>query len=579
MQMVLVGSTAGETLVGYATADTISGGDGADVIYGRDGNDVLSGDAGADSLNGDNGNDVLLGGGDNDNLFGLYGDDVLDGGAGNDLLAGGQYDTWNGNFTGYGSDTYRFGLGSGQDTVVDRTGAVGETDRIELGAGIGAGDVQVFRTNSNDLTIELYGTTDKITVSGFSNGAAVGDGAVEQLLFADGTAWDTTRLSSAVLTTAQGSAGVDTLNGGANADRLFGLDGNDTLNGNAGHDWLDGGLGADTMRGGAGDDVYVRDSTSDAVTELANEGNDTIRSSLAVTALPNNVEHLVLTGTGAINGTGNSLANDLYGNSAANALSGGAGNDRYFVGAGDTVTEASNGGTDTVYASVMWTLGSNVENLVLTGSSAISGTGNTLANVLTGNSAANTLAGLAGNDTYIGGAGNDVLNDNSTTSNDIYRWGIGQGNDTITDAGGTADRIEIGAGVASSQVVLTRSGNNLQVSITGASDVLTVANWYTSTANRIEEIRLADGSVINTGTAAPLSLVAAPGSLETLQMRRVRLPVSAGRALAGSSLLDGDRMAHLLTQAMAQFDARAGAADSSWMVRRAEPMRLDLAAY
>lgn len=128
-------------------------------------------------------------------------------------------------------------------------------------------------------------------------------------------------------------------------------------------------------------------------------------------------------------------------------------------------------------------------------------------------------------------------------------------------------------------MVLTRSGNNLQVSITGASDVLTVANWYTSTANRIEEIRLADGSVINTGTAAPLSLAAAPGSLETLQMRRVRLPVSAGRALAGSSLLDGDRMAHLLTQAMAQFDARAGAADSSWMVRRAEPMRLDLAAY
>ena len=140
-----------------------------------------------------------------------------------------------------------------------------------------------------------------------------------------------------------------------------------------------------------------------------------------------NVENLTLTGTTAINGTGNTLNNLLTGNSANNSLSGGAGNDTIDGGAGndtmvggagndtyvvnvatDVVTEAANEGTDTIQSAVTLTLGNNVENLTLTGTTAINGTGNTLNNVLTGNGAANTLAGAAGNDTYVGGAGNDT---------------------------------------------------------------------------------------------------------------------------------------------------------------------------
>jgi ABC-type multidrug transport system fused ATPase/permease subunit len=238
----------------------------------------------------------------------------------------------------------------------------------------------------------------------------------------------------------------------------------------------------------------------------------------------------------------------------------------YVITSGDVLVEASGAGTDTVLAGSTYTLLTNFENLSLTGSSLINGTGNTAGNLLTGNSANNTLSGLGGNDTYIGGGGNDTLTDNSTTSNDIYRWGVGQGNDTINDAGGTGDRIEIAAGVAASQVTLTRSGNNLLVGITGATDVLTVANWYVGTANKIEEVRLADGTVIGAG-AAPLSLARLPSASE--RMFRLADPTLSASPANDAALLTS---AQSLVQAMAQFDAGAGA-DQPWVPReRYDPL-------
>ena len=83
-----------------------------------------------------------------------------------------------------------------------------------------------------------------------------------------------------------------------------------------------------------GNDTYVVDASGDVVTEAASAGTDTVRSSVTLT-LGANVENLVLTGAGAINGTGNTLNNVLTGNAASNVLSGGTGTDTMIGGAGD----------------------------------------------------------------------------------------------------------------------------------------------------------------------------------------------------------------------------------------------------
>jgi Ca2+-binding RTX toxin-like protein len=100
----------------------------------------------------------------------------------------------------------------------------------------------------------------------------------------------------------------------------------------------------------------------------------------------------------------------LNGGSGKDVLMGGDGNDTYFIdNTGDKITEARAGGIDTVKASFNYRLGSDVENLTLSGKTDLKGTGNTLANVLTGNSSDNRLDGLGGNDTLNGGSGNDIL--------------------------------------------------------------------------------------------------------------------------------------------------------------------------
>jgi Ca2+-binding RTX toxin-like protein len=281
---------------------------------------------------------------------------------------------------------------------------------------------------------------------------------------------------------------------------LTGNSGVNTLTGGAGNDSLNGGAGADTMVGGLGNDIYTVDNVGDVVTENANEGTDTVQSSISYT-LGANVENLTLTGTTAINGTGNILDNVLTGNSGVNTLTGGAGNDSLNGGAGadtmvgglgndiytvdnvgDVVTENASEGTDTVQSSITYTLGANVENLTLTGASAINGTGNILDNMLTGNGANNLLIGGAGNDTLAGGMGDDT-----------YLFNLGDGIDTINNNDATGfDTVALGASISQASIALFRNNNNLEIGYS-SGDKVCISDFFLDSNSTVDQVNLANG--------------------------------------------------------------------------------------
>ncbi|MYM68112.1 hypothetical protein GTP45_14905 [Pseudoduganella sp. FT55W] len=445
---VLTGNAAANKLTGGAGNDTLNGGAGTDTMEGGAGNDVYVVDVGTDVVTEAGGagtdrvettlgtytlaanvenlkyigatainatgnvldNDIT-GGSGKDTLTGGLGSDTLRGGAGDDSLAGGD-----------GDDLLLAGLGLAD--VVD--GGAG-SDKVQV-----LGDFKDYvRTRATLTDTKLVNTVTGETLT-IRN--------VETVAFADGDK-----------TLAEVNANVAS----PGNDSLTGLDGNDTLNG---------GAGIDTMAGGLGNDTYVIDVLTDVVSELADQGSDTVNVALAAAGsytLPANVENGTVTGTAAISIVGNDLDNILTGNGVGNTLTGGIGNDTLVGGAGtdtliggvgndvyvidvstDVVTEAVGAGTDRVETALAnYTLAANVENLVYTGSLAFTATGNALANDIKGGIGADKLTGGTGNDTLSGGAGSDTLAGGLDA--DTFVLNSATGIDTISDLLTGTDKLAI----------------------------------------------------------------------------------------------------------------------------------------
>jgi VCBS repeat-containing protein len=434
------GAATTVTVPAFAGGQQITGTAGADLVFGTSGNDQYVMGDGNDVVNDDGGNDMVDAGAGDDLVFTGIDDDFVSAGAGNDSV-----------FTGAGNDIVI--AGDGDDVVV-----------LE-----GGNDI-AFGADGNDM---LSG--------GFGNDLLSGDAGVDKLF---------------------GEGGWDQLFGGAGDDELWGMDGNDQLDGGEGNDLLAGGSGDDAMTGGAGNDTYEVGSTSDTVTELAAGGEDTVRSSIAYT-LAANLEHLELTGTATIDGTGNAGANRIFGNDANNTLRGLAGNDTLDGGkgadiliggvgddsyvidnSGDIVRELAGEGMDTVQSRVSHTLGDNVENLTLAGIGAIDGTGNAMSNQLVGNAAANVLRGGAGNDSLNGGRGYDT-----------YAFARGDGADSVVDNEG-GGKLRFEGDIGRADLRFTRAGNDLVIDVLRAGqpagDRITLGGWMAGGA-RVNAMTFGDG--------------------------------------------------------------------------------------
>lgn len=299
---------------------------------------------------------------------------------------------------------------SGNDTINGGGGA----DMVYGGAG---NDV-VYVDNQLDQVVELAGEGRDTVIASLSYALSA---SIENLVLTGGGDFNGT--------------------GNELANRIIGNDGNNTL---------DGGAGADRLIGGAGDDTYIVDNIYDDITERSAGGIDLVLASVNY-SLDSYVERLTLTGTGDTNGTGNALANIIVGNDGNNILNGGKGadiliggdgDDLYIVdNSGDDVVEADSHGIDSVRSSINWLLDDNIENLTLTGSGHVSGSGNEQDNVIVGNSGANILNGGGGADHLTGGGGKDIFVFSSAS--DIGN-GPGLSSDDILDFF-KGDRIDLSA--------------------------------------------------------------------------------------------------------------------------------------
>ncbi|MEX0144227.1 hypothetical protein MRBLMS1_005144 [Massilia sp. LMS1-1-1.1] len=429
-------------------------------------------------------------------------DDVLSGNELANTLAGGLgNDTLQGGkgsdvlTGGLGDDTYVFVRGDGAD-VITESSADANYDTIAFLAGVNI-DQLWFRQVGNDLEVSTIGTTDKITIRAWN--AAVPN--IEEFRTA------------------------------------------------AGH----------VMRG-ADVQLLVRAMANLAPPPL---GQLTLPAATAAALAPALAQAWHFNGPTQPTGqtfVGTAGADVISGSTGADLLQGLGGDDTYYVNhSGDFIDERGNGGNDTVYTSVNYTVADNVEyvrlsgpGLTVTGSAytnnvfhvgtaggnvldgggagnsltyATSTTGVTAAfapvggpmtaragsdvlanfnavfgskfdDVLTGNELKNILVGGLGNDTLQGGKGDDALA--GTLGNDTYVFARGDGIDIISEANeaGSRDVVSFLAGVSAEQLWFRQVGTNLEVSTIGTNDKITVNGWYAAAGASIEQFRMADGRVL-----------------------------------------------------------------------------------
>jgi Ca2+-binding RTX toxin-like protein len=351
----ILGNTGNNLIDGGAGADSMTGGLGDDVYFVDNAGDIVIESAGQ-------GNDVvfaainytlaanvetlvLQGGADlqgfgnalANSIFGNTGNNLIDGGAGADVMSGGAgNDTY---FVDNVADTVIEGPNQGNDVVFASVNYALTAD-VETLLLQGSADLQGF---GNGLANTIFGNSGNNLIDGRAGADVMAGGLGNDTYFVDNVADVVVEGvgSGADVVLASVNYGlsdnVETLVLQGSADlQGFGNSSANTIFGNSGNNLIDGGAGADTMIGGAGNDTYFVDNAADAVVEAVGQGNDAVFASVSFT-LSDNVETLVLQGSGNLNGTGNALANAMFGNSGDNTLDGGAG--------ADILT--GNGGNDT----------------------------------------------------------------------------------------------------------------------------------------------------------------------------------------------------------------------------------------
>ncbi len=414
-----------------------------------------------------------------DTVIGFYGADVIDGGAGNDTLEG----------LG-GGDTYLFGIGSGQDTIIESIASVYEDDpdTLSFKAGVTADDVG-FLKSGNDLLISIAGSTDSLRIQD----QFLANSEVESFVFSDGTVLTATDVA-ALAVASQGTSGNDTITGTSHAD---------LIDGGAGNDLLEGGDGPDTYRFEAG---FGQDTIQETVAHFGTSDDDAI-----VFAAGLDAADLVLSRSG----------NDLI---------------LGFTGTTDTITV-----TDQFFHFGSFPGFSDIEHIYFADGTSLSDNDIRLDLIAQSETSGNdTIYGYYTDDVFDGGAGNDTIY--GYGGGDTYNFGRGDGSDTIYESIASVyedlpDTLAFKSGVSPLDVTFSKSGSDLIAKINGTSDQVTVAGFFTTYQYQIENFTFADGTTYDVTEVTALANRAPATSGNDTLVGTVVADVMQG--LAGNDSLTG----------------------------------------
>ncbi|MDO8071115.1 hypothetical protein O3299_06240 [Janthinobacterium sp. SUN176] len=607
------------------------------------GNGVFTGTANPDIIKGTAGADVMAG---------LGGDDIYYVNHGNDVVTeqpGGGRDTV------YTTVNYTMGANIEElHLAAAGLGVTGNGSGNVFHVDVAGGNLLYGIGSNNSATYagSRAGATATIAPIGGSTAFLPGSDVLVNISSVTGSAYDDVLIGNELANSLSGGLGNDTLQGGQGADTLAGGLGDDTyvfargdgadviteLSADAGYDaiaFLAGvnidqlwfrqvGADLEVSTIGTTDKITIRawNAAAPNIEEFRTAAGHVLRGAdvqslvqaMAYLAPPALGQLTLPAATAAalapalaqawhFNGptqptgqtfTGTANADVMYGTAGADLLQGLGGDDTYYVNhGGDFIDERDNGGNDTVFTTVNYTVADNVENvrlggsgLTVTGSSftnniffvttpggnvldgggagnalnyvnasagatvAFAAVGTALAarpgvdvvanfnavvgskfdDVLIGNELKNTLLGALGNDILQGGKGDDVLA--GTLGNDTYIFARGDGADMINEANeaGSRDVVSFLAGVSAEQLWFRQVGTALEVSTIGTSDKITVTGWYESAERRIEEFRMADGRVL-LGSQVQ-NLVQAMASLTPPPAGQLTLPAGTAATLA-----------------------------------------------
>ncbi|MFN4264433.1 MAG: putative Ig domain-containing protein [Aquabacterium sp.] len=482
-----------------------------DIIYGSSVSDVITGQAG------------------NDALVGRAGDDIIDGGAGNDLLIGNTSwrVVWDNGAVRYersldsvagpnGNDTYLFGRGDGQDTLIDGDYTDGNIDVLRFKDGVTVEDVQLSRQGS-DLTLSIRNTPDQITIKKYFEPSSArnsdwGSYLIEKIAFQDGT---TLQLEDVQAILFAGSNESEVIVGSNGANTLTGQAGDDVLLGGAGQDILDGGSGDDILHGGGVLDEWNRIvdiSGADTYRFGRGDGHDTIIEESWQPAdvdriqLKDGVEPSDLTLRRIRRVNGWQISDDLQ---------------ITIRDTGETITVKGhfNPGQRNAVELIEFTNGTSwgldeIKSRTLIGESGndeLTGFSDR-DDLIVGAGGNDRLVGLRGNDVLIGGAGDDVLEGGA--GSDTYKFGLGDGKDVIDESMASGeDTLELAEGISPSDVLVRWTlQQNMALTLPDGSTVTVLGQAFTwSTETGVERVKFFDGTVWDRAELARRALSATDG--------------------------------------------------------------------